>query len=198
MSRFLRLAVGCVFAVGLCSGRAQADLVITMNVLGGGTEVSITGSGTLSGSGATGPGAVLTFNNFSNNPFLADFPRTSGTGPGFNFVFTNVGTRSLVNLQLIDQTGGDDIRLELDGTSGPPGTAYTVSGSQFFAGLGSSQLNPGSYFASLTAGDASFFDSVQLNIVSAVPEPSSLALVGMMGCVVFCADACNYRILQAT
>jgi PEP-CTERM motif len=102
-------------------------------------------------------GEDIYLNVFGSAPTFGPSPGTitaSVSGNSFGFAF-------VVN----------QLRVPLNYISGDP-----ISGSTSFlgtfAGLG---LTPGTYFYNFTTG----LDNIQLNIISEVPEPSTLGLIGL-------------------
>lgn len=162
-------------------------VVFNLTQSGSGVVASWDGSGTIVSVGGN-PGGVLNFNNFSGQPFLA------GGSFGLTNQLTLEGTdASNGNAQYFNfynsisltaaGAGGSDFSLNGSGlTSVQDGDSYSLlvpapDNATPVAGLQFSDLNPGTYTASLSSGDAADFGSVTLNITgtASVPEPGPAA-----------------------
>ena len=181
------LALGLVAAAALAaSNSAQAALVFTLLETGSGV--------TLTGSGSFNFGGTLDHNVFGTGGIL--FPNSAGViarvGPdvtGYDQAVDAItGGASSFGPGLVSPpattSSGDtfgffaairDLHLPTGYTSGSP-----LNGQTFWSGatLASLGATPGTYQWNTSFGGAQ--DTITLNI-SAVPEPSSLALLGLAG-----------------
>lgn len=166
---------------------AGAEIIITLSQNGTGVTASWSGMGTVSTVGSN-PGTVIDFRNFSGNPFSASADLDRGLTPGLVIDGLD-GVDSYVNLfETVEFSGGGGtgtadlifrgigITAIEDGFTFEASTTPTAT----VSGLLFSDLNVGTYSASLTSGDAADFGGVTLNIVTAIPEPSTFAGVGLL------------------
>ncbi len=177
----------CAIVTVLClvSGVASADLVITITETGGG-GFSIVGTGTGFVTVDSDPGEDdWDFNNFDTN-FIANAAVDSVAPDTISGTMTNVTTSSTVAVTSLRidsdllSTGADDFTIKTDAITFLAGEEFAIdfSGSYLAGTLPFSDLNVGSFILTPTVGDdEEVFGIVTVNTVSAVPEPSSLAML---------------------
>lgn len=188
MRRKLQLGALLTIASLLC-GAAQADLVITITeAADGGFTIAGTGSGTASLDSDVDEDD-WDFNDFDTN-FVAN-GAVDGVAPDsisgtIRNVTTNTDT-AITSLRIDSDlltTGADDFTIKSDPTTFLAGQEFEInfSGTYLNATLPFSDLNVGAFTLTPSAGDdEEIFGTITVNVVSAVPEPSSATLLIMGG-----------------
>ncbi len=187
MKHFLVSALATLIFLGL-AGTSQAGLIFTVAESGGGVTISYNGSLELVGNGAAfnNPaasiidGTRITVNpnqpaNFNARLFTGSFTGPTSFFPGLGEPDVNAtsvtGGSTLVALSL----GSGSIYTP----TGFAGGTFSASGSMFFNGssFASLGLTPGSQLFNWTQTGQSF-NSTNVITVTAVPEPTSMLMVG--------------------
>lgn len=181
------IAFGIFLTVSFISAAATADIVITMTEAGdGGILVSGTGSGIVSATSDVGEND-WDFNDFTTN-YLNNGDVSSEVQDSISGSMTNVTTSTTVDITglRIDSdiltTGSDDFTIKTDAISFTVGDAFSLdfSGAYLVSNIPFTDLNVGTHVLVPDDGDdEEIFGIVTLNVVSAIPEPSTMAILGL-------------------
>ncbi len=174
---------------------AQASLVINLTQSGvDGVILSISGSGTVTAGGGN-PGAILNFDNFTGTPWSSSVDGNFALSPT-NVINFGPSTYASVTLDFV-AAGTSDLSFR-DGTGSiNNGNTFNAMGNATVVGLSFANLNVGTYTSN--ANDSDNFGGVTLNIAAtAVPEPSSLALLALFGSAATVSRARRRRKKQNT
>ncbi|MGB7344591.1 MAG: PEP-CTERM sorting domain-containing protein [Pirellulaceae bacterium] len=179
LSRVLIAVTFLTFGPAAC----YAALVIDLVQVGAGVQISVSGSGTVT-AGGNNPGAVINFDNFGGTPWNSNVDGDFSLAP-LDAIDLGPATYDTITLDFVGAGTSDfDFRDGSASISISNGDAYNASGTATVTGLLFADLNPGSYVSNST--DSDNFGGVTLNITAtAVPEPSSFALLGLCGGFMF-------------
>ncbi len=201
LSKSLLLTLSCITLLCLSSCTANAGLIINMTQVG--SNVVAIGNGTLNTTalGISTPGGAHTGYVVPNLRVLSLGASTATSFAGFNGTFTGPTSFGLGGIGFATSATGASFYFDgtffavpLGYTSNSPLSNTTTWASSSLAGL---NATPGTYTWTWGTPGTSNADFITLNI-TAVPEPSSVTLVGLSFIFAFARrkrryPLCHYR-----
>ncbi|MAP09733.1 MAG: PEP-CTERM sorting domain-containing protein [Rhodopirellula sp.] len=162
--------------------RCEAAIVINIATSSTGANFSIAGSGTIA-DGQTGNIDFDDFGDVFDSLVVSDTPLTFSTPIVIEILRPGTGatfSRSYSQIFFDEQAVSDDLILLADATNEfQDGDLYSVNGNVTLSG-DFSGLAQGTFISTTNDSAATRFGTTTLN-VTAVPEPSTLAILGMLG-----------------